>query len=100
AGRLVHEVLLCRGQRPRHLVVVAGAGEDGPPLRDGVDAALGVLGRAEGGAVVVVGAPEPVAVPAAVVEAGAEPLAVGAVALGAVRLAPCLAERDPVGEDA
>ena len=57
------------------------AGEHGPALRDGVDAALGQLRGAERRAVVEVGAPVPVSVPR-LLEHGLEPLAFAPPAVG------------------
>src|SRR4030095_4799231 len=58
------EVLLHGGHGALRARRVGGAGDDGPGLRDGVDAAFVALGGAERGPVVEVAAPVPVAVPA------------------------------------
>src|SRR5690606_19301294 len=93
-GLVVDEPLLGGGEGLLHLRVVARPGDHGPRLRDGVDLALGTLGRAQRRAVVVVGAAEPGAVPAGVVEALAEPRPVRPVARGPLGLPPRLAERE------
>ena len=59
-----------------------GAGQHGPALRDRVDAAFGIAGRAERRAVVEVGAAVPVAVPGVLLEVRAQGLG---FALAAVR---------------
>ena len=66
------------------------AREHRPGLRDGVDPALVVLGRAQGRAVVVVAPPVPLAVPR-LLEHAPEATLVAAVAVGAARVAAALA---------
>ena len=61
-----------------------GAADDSPRLRDGIDAAFGVRGRAERRAVIVVGAAIPFAVPAVALERGFQRADVQAPGFGAL----------------
>ncbi len=75
-----------------------GAGEDSPGLCHRVEPALVVLGGPERRAVVEVGAPVPLAVPA-LLEHRPQALALGAVARRARRVAPLLAQRREGAQD-
>jgi len=72
---------------------VAGAGEDGPRLGNGIDLALAVLGRAKGRTIVIVGAAIPLAIPAVFFNGLADRLGLGAVALGVGGLTHTFAKR-------
>src|SRR5690606_5528941 len=65
---LAHQVLLQRSQRPRLTSRRAATGDHAPALRDGVYAALHALPGAQRRAIIEVGAPVPVAIPAVLLD--------------------------------
>src|SRR5207302_9177495 len=69
-----HQTPFDRGQGLSRALRVGGTGDHRPGLREGVDLALVVLGRAERGAVVEVGAAVPAAVPGVLLQRGPQRL--------------------------
>src|SRR6185312_5214348 len=80
-------------QRLLHARVGRGAGEHRPALRDRIDAAFLVAGRAERRAVVEVRAAVPLAVPAVLVDARAQRARLGRAALRESRVAAVARDR-------
>src|SRR3989304_4490424 len=85
--RLGNQVLLGGRHGPFSPPWVGGAGEHGPGLHEGGDAALGALSRPQRRAVIVVAAPVPVAVPACRLQCRGKLAAMPPVSLGPRRVA-------------
>ena len=94
----VHQIFFDRVHGARGAVRVGRPGEDGPRLRDRVDTALRVLGRAQRSAVVEVRPPIPVAVPAGGLQRPPERIPVRAPHARTLSFAAGFGDRRPLGE--
>ena len=72
AGIAPHQLFIDRRHRAPRALRIGRAGDDRPRLRDRIDLALVVLGRAERRAIVEIGAAIPVAVPGVLLDGGAQ----------------------------